>query len=516
MNRKFKFGIAGKMAVYLVLTLLIFVIVVGVAFSLLFRQHAEEMYTQSMEKTAYSIRDMMTALARHQGSIIIGGKADASSGTDSFGNHTGGEFHLTRETFGRLVSGLTDSAVWMIAPDSSGKASGFDMLLMSPDGKNNYSDTDFSHLPESLRNFIQTIYRGMEGNTTGFSKVMGERTLTVGVPILREDRSVMGVVLIHNSTAAISKALWGGLGILLLSMLAALLIGCGCLVLIVRRFTRPLLQINQTALLISEGDYGAQTLVHSQDEIGMLAKTIDDMGLKLQKANEESANLMQLRQEFVGNISHELRTPVTVMRGSLEALCDHVVTDPQMVERYHQELLRESVYMQRLVNDLLDLSRLQNAGFSMNMDDFNLYDCVNDAVRSSRRVADTKEITINFEYDSVEFAYRGDYDRIRQMLLIVLDNAIKFTSEKTHPVRVVFSHGRVSITNTGDGIPEEELPYIFERFYKSRSEANKDGTGLGLAISKQIAIRHGVGISVRSIAGGETTFWFDFGGSVCK
>lgn len=512
MGRKFRFGIAGKLAIYLILTLLIFVIVVGVAFSLLFRRHAEEMYMESMEQTAYSIRDMMMALAKHQGSIIIGDENDVSDGTDGFGTHTGGEFRLSRETFSRLVSSLTDSTVWMIAPDSSVQS--FDMLfLMSPDGKTNYNDTEFTHLSQELQNFIHTVYSGRQGNTTVFSKVMRQRTLTVGVPILREDHSVMGAVLIHNSASAITEALWGGLGVLLLSMLSATLIGCGCLVIVVRKFTKPLVQINRTALLISEGDYTAKTEVHSQDEIGMLAETIDNMSRKLQQANEESENLLQLRQEFVANISHELRTPVTVMRGSLEALCDHVVTEPEMVENYHQELLRESVYMQRLVNDLLDLSRLQNAGFTMNMDTFNLYDCIGDAVRSARRVADGKGVAVNFEYDTLESMYRGDYDRVRQMLLIVLDNAIKFTVDPVHPVQVVFQDNRVSITNIGDGIREEELPFIFERFYKSRSETNKNGTGLGLAISKQIAIRHRIGISVRSIPGGETTFWFDFGES---
>ncbi len=511
MGKKFKFGIAGKLAIYLTVTLLIFAIVVGVAFSLLFRQHAEELYIENMERTAYSIRDMMTALAHRQGSIIIGEEDDITPGTDDFGANTGGGFHLSRKTFSRLVSGLTDSTVWMIAPSETQNS--YDMLFLLPqDGSRHYDDTDYLHLDYELQNFIRTVYAGNETHSTVFSRLMGRRTLTVGVPIFG-DASVMGVVLIHKATSAITETLRNGLWTLLMSMIAAMVIGSICLVFIVRKFTKPLVRINQTALLISEGDYTAKTEVHSLDEVGMLAETIDNMSAKLQQASEEQENLTQLRQEFVANISHELRTPVTVMRGSLEALCDHVVTEPEMVEKYHQELLRESVYMQRLVNDLLDLSRLQNAGFSMNVATFNLFDCISDSVRSGRRVAASKGITVDFEYDRTEVPFKGDYDRIRQMLLIVMDNGIKFTTDDANPVRVVFKEGVVSVTNIGDGIPEEDLPYIFERFYKSRSETNKNGTGLGLAISKQIAIRHGVGISVRSKAGGETTFWFDFGKS---
>lgn len=509
MGRTFKFGIAGKLSIYLIITLLIFSIVIGVAFSLLFRRHAESIYVENMEQTAYSIRDMMASLARHEGSIVIGDTQSVPGGTDEFGTGNGGEFQLSRETFSRLVSGLTDSTVWMIAPNDQGNS--FDMLFLLPqDGTKHYSDTNYANLRGDIQLFIRNIYSGREGNTTIFSEIMGRRTITVGVPIFREDRSVMGVVLIHKAISMITETYQGGLWVLMMSMLMAMLIGCGCLVLIVRKFSQPLVKINQTALLISEGDYTAQSNVRSDDEVGMLAETIDEMGKKLQAAGEESANLMQLRQEFVANISHELRTPVTVMRGSLEALCEHVVTEPEMVEKYHHELLKESMYMQRLVNDLLDLSRLQNAGFTMNIQSFNLFDCISDSVRSGRRVADTKQVTVDFEYDTMEWGYEGDYDRIRQMLLIVLDNAIKFTGEPKHPVQVTFKQGTVSITNVGPGISESELPYIFERFYKSRSETNKNGTGLGLAIAKQIAIRHGVGISVRSVPGGETTFWFDF------
>ncbi|MBR5500346.1 MAG: hypothetical protein IKV74_02330, partial [Clostridia bacterium] len=141
MGRTFRFGIAGKLAIYLITTLLIFAIVVGVAFSLLFRRHAESIYMENMERTAYSIRDMMAALARHQGSIVIGD----GSGKDKFGAENGGEFQLSRETFSRLVSSLTDSTVWMIAPNHQGNS--FDMLFLLPqDGTKHYNDTEYTRL----------------------------------------------------------------------------------------------------------------------------------------------------------------------------------------------------------------------------------------------------------------------------------------------------------------------------------------------------------------------------------
>ena len=105
---------------------------------------------------------------------------------------------------------------------------------------------------------------------------------------------------------------------------------------------------------------------------------------------------------------------------------------------------------------------------------------------------------------------KGDYDRVRQMLLIIIDNAIKFTDNPENAVDIELKENTVSVTNIGVGINKEDLPMVFERFYKSRSEKNKNGTGLGLAIAKQIATRHDIDVSVTSVEGGETTFRFVF------
>ena len=147
---------------------------------MLFHRHAESIYMENMERTAYSIRDMMAALARHQGSIVIGEGNSSPSDRDEFAPGSGGEFKLSRDTFSRLVSGLTDSTVWMVAPNDQGDS--FDLLFLLPqDGTKHYNDTDYTHLDTDVQVFIQQIYQGKEGNTTLFSDLMGRRTLTVGV-----------------------------------------------------------------------------------------------------------------------------------------------------------------------------------------------------------------------------------------------------------------------------------------------------------------------------------------------
>lgn len=259
------------------------------------------------------------------------------------------------------------------------------------------------------------------------------------------------------------------------------------------RFTMPLNKMKTAAVKISSGDYAIKTGVSQDDEMGELAAALDDMASKLAAASLESAKLDQLRRDFVANISHELRTPITVLRGSLEALCGGIVTNPAMVDDYHRHMLSESIHMQRLVSDLLDLARLQSPNLAIEMQWVDLKALTDVVARNIRHVAQGKNISVHYPCADERFIVFGDYGRLRQLVLILLDNAVKFSPE-SGTVEVVLSSSQSEITlsvcDEGPGIEDKDLPYIFERFYKQRSEQNKSDTGLGLAIAKQIAERH--------------------------
>jgi signal transduction histidine kinase len=279
------------------------------------------------------------------------------------------------------------------------------------------------------------------------------------------------------------------------------------------KFVRPLKKMTAAASRLGEGDYSAKTDIRQNDEIGDLALTLDTLSERLDEASRESERLEQSRRDFISSISHELRTPVTVLRGSLEALKDKVIKDPKQVDEYHEQMLLEILALQRLVDDLLSLTKLQNPDFKMQMEDVNLSEVLSDVVRSMGTVARDKGISIEYSNPNDFLSYYGDYGRLRQMIMAVLDNAVKFSKpSSTVSVKVTCIHEecRVMVEDNGQGIEKEDLDRIFERFYRHKGAETFTGTGLGLSIVKEIADRHGIEIDVTSVPSERTVFTFIF------
>jgi signal transduction histidine kinase len=234
---------------------------------------------------------------------------------------------------------------------------------------------------------------------------------------------------------------------------------------------------------------------------------MDILSQRLSEAEEERKRVQKQRQDFITNISHELRTPVTVIRGSLEALSDGVVTDSEMINEYYKQILNESKSLERLINDLLELSRLQNVDFKIEMQELNICDVLKDSLRSASNLARQKNINIQYNSDKDVFLTKGDYGRLRQMFLTVIDNAIKFSRENKS-IYITLKDNQITIRDEGIGISEKDLPNIFDRYYSVKSDENKTGTGLGLTIAKQIALRHNIELFAESKLSEGTSFVF--------
>ncbi|SDC26753.1 two-component system, OmpR family, sensor histidine kinase ResE [Candidatus Frackibacter sp. WG11] len=224
--------------------------------------------------------------------------------------------------------------------------------------------------------------------------------------------------------------------------------------------------------------------------------------------------LEQLQKEFVANVSHELKTPLTSIQGFVKAIRDKVVTDEELEQEYLNIILDEVKRLTRLVNDLLDLSQIESGQIAMNIAEYNLKDIIEQTVLNLQPQIDKKNLTINIESsDDAEFNIFLDRDRIGQVLLNLLNNAISFTPESGEikvQIKDLGEEVKVSIEDSGPGIPEDELKYIWNRFHKVDKARTRtgNGTGLGLSIVKEIIEQHQGQIGVESKLGEGAKFNF--------
>ena len=249
------------------------------------------------------------------------------------------------------------------------------------------------------------------------------------------------------------------------------------------------------------------------------AADVETLKNKIEDLRKKSEADRQIVRDFISCVSHELRTPVAVLRGSLEALCDGVIYEPEKVSEYHRQMLSESIYLQRLVNDLLEFSRLQNDDFEIVTEPVNVYDVIDDVCRSLKKIAADKKINLLYEKNGQDIFVNADYMRIRQMFIVVIDNAIKFTDPGgSAEIKSGIFNGTpmIIVSDNGCGIEESELSSIFLKFHRTVSEKNRSGSGLGLAIAEKIAKRHNIDINVRSKVGYGTQFCFIFNKTIDK
>lgn len=508
-----KYKITRKLVLYFTSVILLFSVVVGGAFLLLFTRHTEEIYRADMQERAEAIAAGVAdyleggSPALDEGALAANGNTAGKQAGNPLvvqSGATGATGRSAMSGYNTYITAIQDIAmgeVWIV--DQSAET------ISVGTGK---KEVTYAELPEAALVLVDEVFDGEVAFSEGFSPLLEDASITVGAPVLSEEGEVIAAVLLHDYIANMQTAVRSGLSTLGISAAVALVAAVGIAVLLAKRFIQPLQKMEETTQQLAANHYEAQTGISQNDEMGSLAVNIDILADKLAEAEQASAKLDKMRKDFITSISHELRTPVTVIRGSLEALNDHVVEDPAKIEEYHQQMLTESIHLERMINDLLELSRLQNPDYQMEMSSLNFVDVVENAIRSVRYIAREKGITLTFSKELLSFMMMGDYTRLRQMLLAVMENAVKFSAEKSE-IRITLTalgEGcRLAVTDNGPGIPEKDQPYIFEKFFKSNEETNKQGTGLGLAVAKQIADRHGIVLSVESTPGKGSTFLFD-------
>jgi len=288
---------------------------------------------------------------------------------------------------------------------------------------------------------------------------------------------------------------------------------------LIRKFTSKIIQpIN--VIINSLREYSRTGIVQpieisASEEFNFLTASINKLMKKIEADFNELKKLERYRSEFLGNVSHELRTPIFTIQSYLETLIDGGINDPEINVKYLKKAYENLERLNRLLNDLIDISQIESKQLRFSFRYFNINDLIQKVVDNLKLIAEQKEITIEFQKDeNLKELVWGDKERLLQVLENLIDNAIRHNPPKTI-VRIYYqkmnSTLRIFVEDNGIGIPEEDLPRIFERFYRVSKERSREsgGTGLGLSIAKHIIEAHESKIFVESKLNQGTKFYFD-------
>lgn len=316
------------------------------------------------------------------------------------------------------------------------------------------------------------------------------------------DESV-GVVIATAPMSAIRSLIKTVTKLYLLSAAIPIIIMFFAIYAMTYRLTKPMKQMSQAAKAMAKGDFSRRIPVTSDDEIGELAVSFNQMTNSL-------VQLEGMRRSFIANVSHELKTPMTTIAGFIDGIIDGTIEQDKQ-EYYLGIVSNEIKRLSRLVQSMLQLAKLESGEFMLRLENFDFRELLLDVVISQEQRIEQNSLNIEGLDNLPDIQINADRDLIHQVVYNLVDNAIKFCNEggkisfllRTDGKRMIFG-----ISNTGKGIPPEALPLVFERFYKadkSRS-ANKNSTGLGLHIAKTIMKCHGGTITVSSKENEFTTF----------
>jgi signal transduction histidine kinase len=400
-------------------------------------------------------------------------------------------------------------------------------------------------IPQNIENYIyekqlsvevidydyNVLYQGTSGSNTNMPGVMKEAFLEVsksamegeeskqvvthpkygydfmiiGIPI-RNETSVQGVMMVTMPLASVGDTV---------DILKRQLIIITCVLFVVsllisyklsKNFANPISKISRQADSYAKGEYHIRINPISDDEIGKLAKRMNDMG-------EALARNDVLQKELIANVSHELRTPLTLIRGYAETLRDVTGENQEKREKQLGIIIEESERLGNIVEDILNLSRLQAGAKTLEMEKFSLKEMLT-SIKEHFELGEKDKSLDLVGVLELDENLLGDKNKIQQVFYNLIGNAFRHSRSNQSVVVVAISNEktvRIEVRDQGEGIAEEDIAHVFERYYKGkRSDGKKgDGTGLGLAIVKSILDMHHVPYGVESKLGAGTIFWFE-------
>ncbi len=386
-----------------------------------------------------------------------------------------------------------------------------DMLLLVSDNDGNIliasgSDSAKYTNMKISKSMMDEINTGNDvARTSDLDNILDGPHLVSAVPIMQPDDSVVGTVFACASADRLTSLLEVMIKTIVMSSLWVILAALIAIYFISEKIIGPLKAMSYAAKSFAAGRFDVRVPVKGRDEVAELATAFNNMASDLE-------NFETTRRGFLANVSHDLRTPMTTISGFIDGIIDGAIP-PEKHAYYLGIIAAEVKRLSRLVATLLDISRMQSGEREFKKSVFDICEMARQIVISFEQKIDQKRLDVEFDCDSDNMLAIADRDAIYQILYNICDNAVKFSREGGKYLVSVHERDKkliISVYNEGDGIAEEDLPFVFDRFYKSDKSRglDKSGVGLGLYIAKTIIDAHDEEIWVESKDGQYCRFTF--------
>ena len=353
---------------------------------------------------------------------------------------------------------------------------------------------------------IRTIKSGKPFVTRRKIRQLDSTFITVGIP-LKYNEKVIGSVILNTSVEPIQETISILRKQLTIITLISVCIGTILSLLLAKAFTKPVIKITSVAKKIAKGDFNSKVNIASEDEIGVLGNTINNLSTQLGQTEK-------FRKEFIANTSHELKTPISLIKAYAELIMECDNDEKENIHQHLNVITEESDKLNKMVEDMLYLSKMEAGYYNPKIKPFNIVEVTKKVISKLTCIADENNIKVSLDASSYNITINADEEKMEHVLLNLVNNAIVHSSaddEITVKITNLLPKVRIEVIDNGIGIPNEDLPYIWDRFYKVDKSRNRksSGTGLGMSIVKNILAAHGFKYGIQSKLGKGTTVWFE-------
>ena len=388
------------------------------------------------------------------------------------------------------LASIIDASVWIVNPSG--------LIVLSSDSPINIDN------PVSIENFDPSVLAGSYYSIGNFYGQFETKHVIVAAPIT-SGYNVVGYVIVHTPEDYLQDTVNSYLNIDYILLIIVFLLSLIILIFFTEIVYIPIRKITVATEQYAAGNLRYELQIDSEDEIGYLAASLAYMSKELAKGEDN-------QKQLVANVSHDFRSPLTSIKGYLEAMQDGTIP-AEMYGKYIDIVINETERLIKLTNNLLTLNNLNTEGMVLEKSDFDINKVIRQSVSTFEGKCREKKIAIELTLTGEIMDVNADKTRIQQVLYNLIDNAIKF-SHKESVIKIETTEKNntlfVSVKDSGIGIPQDSIGLVFDRFYKTDISRGKDkkGTGLGLSITREIIRAHGENINVISTEGVGTEFIF--------